>query len=213
MPYPTFSSKSSTYHSVELTHNAHTSSEQSLDRTTTQSPQQDDRRSSASRAQDIVWNAFLLTFPLLVLTCGLFALIFAYRVDLSFRSSSLANSATRNTTDLPDKGAYYVDLSSTTLIFVASWMSSLAPLLTGFAITLAAYPVAETLLEDSDKGARERLLTPFQLHLALRLLDGATWGSIWNLLLYRLGWGKHVKSQGAALTSLFSVTSVVLFLR
>lgn len=160
--------------------------------------------------QDIAWNTFFLTFPMFLLTCVLFALVFTYRVpptDVPFEQLRGSDSSSILSSD-----AYFVDLSSTFLIFIASWMSSLAPMLAGFAIALAAYPVAGRFYNDTIQSNGENLLTPFQLQLTLRLVAGSTWSTLWNVLLYRLSWGKRARRQGTALTSLLRFTYIVVFL-
>jgi len=162
------------------------------------------------KKHDIAFNAFFLTVPMLVLTMVLFAFVFGYRINLG--EEPFPNLKGNESAIISDD-AYYVDLNSTFLIFLASWMSSLAPMLAGFAITLAAYPIAGRLFEDSIQQNRERLLTPFQLNLTLKLVNGSTWSGLWSLMLYRLGWGKRVQGQGAALVSLFRVTLFIVLLR
>lgn len=169
-----------------------------------------DKMSAKGKRQEIVWNTALLTIPLLVLTIILFAFVFGYRVDLEDEPFPNLKG---NESTLGDDSAYYVDLNSTFLVFLASWMSSLAPLLATFAITLAAYPISGRLFEDTMQENRDRLLTPFQLNLTLKLVNGSTWSGIWSLMLYRLGWGKRVRGQGAALISFLKVTVIVVFLR
>ena len=169
-----------------------------------------ERMSTRAKRQEIAWNAALLTIPMLILTSILFAFVFGYRVNLEEEPFPNLKG---NESTLGDDEAYYVDLNSTFLIFLASWMSSLAPMLAGFAITLAAYPIAGRLFEDTMQSNRERLLTPFQLNLTLKLVNGSTWSGLWSLLLYRIGWGKRVQGQGVALTSFLKVTIVVVFLR
>lgn len=206
MPSSKFTTRSPAYHSVELRDNVGTRSEDNIDQTLASARQQEIK----GKRHEIAWSAFFLTFPMLLLTCVLFAFVFGYRID---RNDEPFEQLKGNDSSLPTDDAYYVDLNSTLLIFLASWMSSLAPMLAGFAVTLAAYPVAAKLLQDTTQHNRDRLLTPFQLHLTLRLINGSTWSAIWNLLLYRLGWGKRVKGQGVALVSLSRVTLVVVALR
>lgn len=197
---------SSTYHTVELRDNLATRSEEYIADSIAISQLQ----RSKGKAKNIASNTFFLTFPILLLTCFLFAFVFGYRVDTK---GGPFEQLRGNESSLLTSNAYYVDLNSTLLIFLVSWMSSLAPMLAGFAIALAAYPVAARLFDDTTQQNQERLLTPFQLHLTLRLINGSTWSAIWNLMLYRLGWGKRVKGQGAALVSLFRVTLAVVILR
>jgi len=160
--------------------------------------------------QDIVWNALCLTIPMLLLTLALLVLIFLYRIDVEAAPYPTleGNSTASMTSD-----AYYVNRSSTLVIFIASWMSSLAPMMSGFAISLAAYPIAGRLLDDTLQQHKDKLLTPFQLSLTMKLLNGSSWSALWSMLLYRIGWGKRVIRQGAALRALFKVTLAVLSLR
>lgn len=206
MPSSKNTTVNSAYYSVELSDNVASRSEEYITDTIAVSQLQ----RSNGKAKEIAWNAFFLVFPMLLLTCVLFAFVFGYRID---ESDEPFEQLRGNESSLPKNDAYYVNLNSTLLIFLVSWMSSLAPMLAGFAIALAAYPIAARLFEDTTQQNQERLLTPFQLHLTLRLINGSTWSAIWNLMLYRLGWGKRVKGQGAALVSLFRVTLAVVALR
>lgn len=207
MPYPNISAKGSGYHTVESEHDLVAEPYENVNNV----GKRPKRPSTSVMWLDIAWNTFFLTIPMLVLTCILFSFIFGYRVTSTvapFERLRGSNSSSQLSND-----AFFVDLNSTFLVFIASWMSSLAPMLASFAIALAAYPVAERLYHDTMQYKRENLLTPFQLHLTLRLITGSTWVAIWNMLLYRLGWGKGSKRQGTALTSLFRLTCMVVLLR
>lgn len=200
------STSSPTFYSVELKNNVATDSQEYIADTIAVSQLQ----RSKGKVKEITWNAFFLIFPVLLLTCLLFAFIFGYRVDQKGEPFEQLRGIGSSSLD---NDAYYVNLNSTLLIFLVSWMSSLAPMLAGFAVALAAYPVAARLFEDTTQQNQVRLLTPYQLHLTLRLINGSTWGAMWKLMVYRLSWGKRVKGQGAALVSLFRVTLVVIILR
>ena len=193
-----------TYRNIDLQHDAATHSEELLPG---YSPH--DRLSIKTKRQEIAWNAGLLVVPMLVLTSVLFAFVYGYQVK--FEDGPFLNLKGSNSSHADD--AYYVDLNSTFLIFLASWMSSLAPMLAGFAITLAAYPIAGRILEDTMMQNRDRLLTPFQVNLTLKLVNGSTWSGLWSMILYRFGWGKRVKGHGAALASFLKVTVVLILLR
>lgn len=160
--------------------------------------------------QDIAWNAFCLTVPILLLSIALLVLVFGYRIHVN---DPPYPDLDVNLPDTITDDAYYVNRSSTIVIFFASWMSSLAPMTTGFAVTLAAYPIAGRLLEDTMQQHKDRLLTPFQLALTLKLLNGSSWSALWSMILYRFGWGHQSGSQGRVLKSLLRVTLVILFLR
>lgn len=153
---------------------------------------------------EIGLSALGLVVPMLALTATLLTFIMLYRVD---KATVLAIS--------PDKieaNAIYVDADSTLLVFVSSWMSSIVPLLTACAITLATYPIAQQLLWDSNKGRHRRLLTSFQLSIAIKFANGSIWASLLNLLQYRISWGRPVARHGIALISITIVTVVMIIL-
>lgn len=187
------------YHRVSLDHDVSSRFREDFNQTTTSQHNE----KTKGRNGEIAWSAILLTIPLLLLTCVLFALVFGYRVTID---DAPFDHLKGNESALGDDDAYYVALNATFLIFLASWMSSLAPMLTGVAITLAAYPIAGKLLQDTIGDNRQNLLTPFQFNLAVRLVDGSAWSGLWRLLLYKLGWGKQTRTHGTALTALFRTT-------
>lgn len=92
-------------------------------------------------------------------------------------------------------------------------MSTIAPFLSCFAITLAAYPIAQRLLHDSESVYTDRLPTPYQLYMALKLMDGGTWTALWNLLLYNESWKKRANRHATALASLSAVAISTIVLR
>lgn len=195
-----------TYHSIDLKNNASNRSQEDFSRTAIS--QREERIEGKNR--EIVWSALLLTLPLLILTCVFFAFVFGYQVDIEDAPFERLKG---NGSALDDGSAYYVNLSATFLIFLASWMSSLAPMLTGVAITLAAYPVAGKLLEDTTSQNPEKLMTPFQFNLAVRLIDGSAWSGLWNVTRYRFGWGKRNRSHSGALAALIRMTLIFVSLR
>lgn len=159
---------------------------------------------------DIFVNFLALSLPILLLSAGFIALVLVYQVDLKSNPDNYLFAVANATAD---PHAYFVKLDSTLLIIVASWISTLSPLLSGFAIALATYPVAQKLLHDSDISNHQTLPTPYQLSLALKLIDGATWSGLWNLLLYNESWKKRAHRHATALASLSAVTLATIFLR
>lgn len=141
-----------------------------------------------------------------LLTAALLTLVFEFRSN----TEDTFIAETHHSAILND--AFLVDADSTTLIFLASWMSSLAPLLTVFAVTLATYPVAQELLEDTRSQSRKKLPTPYQLSLALSIMNGSTWTGLWNFVLYRLGWKQRASRRSSMLDSVAAVAFVALLL-
>lgn len=159
---------------------------------------------------DIFSNVFALSAPILLFSAAFITLILYFQVPLESNSDKYLFPVTDTALDTR---AYYVKLPSTLLIIAASWMSTLAPLLSGFAIALASYPIAQRLLHDSDTHQHQALPTPFQLGLVLRFLDGATWSGLWNLLLYTETWKKRADRHATVLASLSAVNLSTILLR
>ena len=83
-----------------------------------------------------------------------------------------------------DHNVIYVDMSATILTTVASWSSTMAPLVLPFLLTLVSFPVARTMMRASQNGDRARQPTPYQLALILKLLSNASLGSLWRCITY-----------------------------
>lgn len=159
------------------------------------------------RSSDIALACFYLTVPLLTLTIVLLGLIYKYQVvhqDGPFSDLPVANLNN-------DHHAFYVTLNSSFIVFIASWMSSLAPILAGFAVGLAAYSVGQKILHDTRHAKLENLPTPYQLSLTLRFINGSTWSGLWFWILYKLGWNQRNRTQAKSLTSVVTVVVVTMF--
>ncbi|PYI10965.1 hypothetical protein BO78DRAFT_333913 [Aspergillus sclerotiicarbonarius CBS 121057] len=156
----------------------------------------------------IIWSWFLLTVPLTCLTAVFLALVFTYRMGRG--DSGYESLWVGLTTDL--SGAYYVNMNSSILLFVTSWASSLAPMLSGFIITLASFPIARRYLQDIQQGRFEKLPTPYQLGLMMKFFDGGTLGATWSWIVYVVSWGKKRQPQTRPLTSAASVALLATLL-
>ncbi|RAL00752.1 uncharacterized protein BO80DRAFT_502163 [Aspergillus ibericus CBS 121593] len=156
----------------------------------------------------ILWSWFLLTVPLTCLTAVFLALVFSYRIGKG--DSGYESLWEGLTLDL--SGAYYVNMNSSVLLFVTSWSSSLAPMLSGFLITLASFPIARRYLQDIQNGHFERLPTPYQLTLMMKFFDGGTLGATWSWIVYVVSWGKKRQPQTKPLTSAASVALLATLL-
>ena len=139
---------------------------------TSYSPQADDSAASAGlliagrsfskkncRAYiDITLACLVICIPMLVLSAGLLGIIYAYRVIQ--RDSDLLFSESPGGVDM-DPSVYLVNYSATRLITIASWTSSVAPLLPGFVMTLLSFPAARRFLRTSQAGQEHSLPTPY----------------------------------------------------
>ena len=135
---------------------------------------------------DIVFACLIISIPMLVLSAGLLGFIYAYRV-IQTESDILFPEPSDGIDN--DPSAYLVNYSATRLITIASWSSSVAPLLPGFVMTLLSFPAARRFLGTSHSGQEQSLPTPYQLGLYLQLLTGGG-GSLWQLIKYR-GWSNR----------------------
>lgn len=159
----------------------------------------------SNHRSQIAWNWGVITIPVTLLTATLLGLVFSHRVH--HNQTPFDNLRVVGTED-DEKGVYYVDLNSSVILFIASWASSLAPMLSGFIITLALFPIARGLLRDARAGAAggggrsSRLLTPYQLALMLRLINGSVLCGIWSWMLYLFSWrGKRAKQAPALIAA------------
>jgi predicted PurR-regulated permease PerM len=138
----------------------------------------------------------------------LVGLVFQFRVK--HNGAAFENLQLANTEDEP--GIYYININATFLVFIASWSSSLAPLLAGFILALALYPISRKYLEEARAGRSQNLLTPYQLALTLRFLNGGGFGALWSWLEYLARWKDKRESQASPLTSTVSVTILAISL-
>ena len=162
----------------------------------------------SGRLSDIALSFSVVTIPMLMFTGVLLGLVYHYRIthnEVSFETLRAPGS-------IDEAGIYYVNLSATVLIFISSWSSSLAAILAGLMMTLASYPIAWRHLRDVRAYRPQRLLTPFQLALTLKFLDGGGWGALWSWIKYVAGWRKQRQLQARTLTASASVMILAVFL-
>lgn len=79
--------------------------------------------------------------------------------------------------------AFYVSVSASKLLFVASWTSTVVMTLIPIAMLLFSYPVAQKLIQHSDNQSLHDLPSPYQFDLLVRVLFGST-SSLWFLFWY-----------------------------
>jgi uncharacterized membrane protein len=161
------------------------------------------------RISEILIAFAVMTLPMLAFTGALLGLIFHYRISQNtFISEDLAFN-----NDPIQSDAFYVRISATALITVASWSSTVAPILIGFAITLVSYPVAKNLLIASETHDMSQLPTPFQLSLIIRMISSGSFSALWSWLTYSFGWRGRREGQGRPLKSLTTILTLGIVLR
>jgi uncharacterized membrane protein len=157
-------------------------------------PEQDCQMKGCVR--QIVIAFAVMVLPMLFLSGILLGLIFFYRVP----PNKYVHDDLGMEQDFSD--AYLVRFSATMLVTVASWSSTVAPILIGFAITLASYPAAKDMLTASNTTNTTPLPTPFQLSLIVSTMSSNPFTSLWNWSAYTFGWEGKRQSQPRALRRL-----------
>lgn len=153
---------------------------------------------------DIYLALACILIPMLGLSGLVIGLVFGYQVERNHDPNSpLALTQPSDT----DNSAYYVHINSTTFATIASWSSTVAPLLVMAAMSLTAFPVARKLRDRSSTDSTD-LPTPFQLSLLLESLTGSI-VSLWRLIRYRR-W-EHRQPVASLVRSSFVILVVATF--
>ena len=135
----------------------------------------------AGWALEIGLASAILILPMLILTAVLLALVFGNQMP-NLNSTYSYN----NDTELSLGSAFYVNYSTTTLVYIASLSSTLAPVLISAAMILFSYSLARNIAQQSDSENVSKLPSPFQLQLLIRIVDGRL-TALWSYLLYVFG--------------------------
>ncbi|KAF5684310.1 hypothetical protein FCIRC_4014 [Fusarium circinatum] len=127
-----------------------------------------------------IWVACLISsIPLIAFSALLLGLVFHYQVTPKSPNSPSFQSAAST-----DPNVIYVDFPATTLIIVASWSSTMAPLILPFLLTLVSFPVSRTLIQASQSNDRTKQPTPRQYALILRIMSNASLSALWSCITY-----------------------------
>ena len=128
---------------------------------------------------EIGFASVVLILPMFTLTVVLLALVYGHKMP--YHNSTYSYS---NETELPLGSAYFVNYPATTLVYVASLSSTLAPLLISPAMILFSYSLARSITQESDANNAPKLPSPFQLQLLIKMVD-ARLTALGSYLLYR----------------------------
>ena len=128
----------------------------------------------------IAWPLFLVTVPITLLCAALLAIIYGYRV-----TSEPGIFTTPDSTVINDRWSILVNYPATRLVFVASFLSSLAPTLAGFIMALWALPIAQKMQVASSQGQHAQLPTPYQLSLLVGV-SLASYERLWRYFVYSM---------------------------
>jgi hypothetical protein len=167
------------------------------------------RSRMSSGKLEIFFGFFLITAPMVCLSCALIAIVYNHSLLYNGPASpALALPINQNESDV-----YYLSTSQKLLLTVATWSSTLAPYLVGTAITLASFPLARQMLRDQHQNRPEDLPTPYQLSLTLEILGGKGLPAATRWCRYITGWGPERARQTNALSRAIGVFVMATFLR
>ncbi|KAJ9605281.1 hypothetical protein H2200_009938 [Cladophialophora chaetospira] len=137
-------------------------------------------RQNENLLQTILLPAAIICIPIALLAGVLFGLCYLYKINPVDSLFDLSDDALDSS-----RGFILVNFPATRLVFVASFLSTLAPLLGSFIMSLYCLPVSRDLLDASQNGAYLHLPTPFQMSLLIGVLVASAQqlrSYIWYLL-------------------------------
>ena len=165
-------------------------------------------RGVTSYKAGIAWSWFVVTVPIAALTIAFLVMVFRYRVkpnDGLFENLRVSS--------IDDGGnAVYVDLNSSSILFVTSLASSLTPMLSGLILFLASFPMARQLSDSIQKGSVDDLPTPYQLALTLKFLGGGVLGATWSWMQYLCTWRTARQPQTPPLIAASSIAIMTIIM-
>ncbi|KAJ9644838.1 hypothetical protein H2204_001300 [Knufia peltigerae] len=154
-----------------------------------------------SGGKKIIFGTMTLIVVLMLGLAGLaLGLVVAHEVK---EPSATANNTLASRGTKLDSDAFYVDFNPTTLVTIASWSSTVAPLLTVCAMTLVSFPIAKQLKEHSQMAGFD-LPTPYQLGMLLETMTGGI-TPFFSLVAYR-SWPNKEKMASCVRSALILLT-------
>ncbi|CZR63653.1 uncharacterized protein PAC_13550 [Phialocephala subalpina] len=151
---------------------------------------------------------FALVFlPLIAFSVVILYFIFHYRV--APENSRSTSSDLQTTPNENHASYYYVNFSATTLLFITSWSSTVAPMLVGMIMTLSLFPISKKLFKLSLSDNPRRLPTPNQFAILLGLSEGRIL-ALWNYIRYIFRRNRAGQSAGLTLTACVYIIAIVI---
>ncbi|KAL2412524.1 hypothetical protein ABEF91_000287 [Exophiala dermatitidis] len=114
------------------------------------------------------WTTAIVGLPIFCFTVVLIVLVFVYRVSTDSTHPFAASPSHK-----ADHRYILVDFSSTRLVFVASWSSTLAPMLLGSLMALWHIPTVCKMAAHTTEDNIKELPTPYQLSMLIGLSSGS----------------------------------------
>jgi hypothetical protein len=113
---------------------------------------------------------------------------------------------------IEDEGAIYIDINATTFTTVASLASTIAALLGGFLVLLAAFPAGRMMGMASRDATEDDLPTSYQLMVMMEIRAGSVWPTVFRLCKYFTSYrqGRAPISGSLILLSIVMMLGVVM---
>jgi hypothetical protein len=125
-----------------------------------------------TRIKTLLWPVLVITVPMALLSAALLGLVFGYRVR---SEPNLFASTAGGYQDVHRHSSYVlVNYPATRLVFAASFLSTLAPMLDSFIMSLWSLRIAQDMRTASSQLQYTRLPTPYQLSLVIGLTLAST---------------------------------------
>lgn len=128
----------------------------------------------------LCWTTFIVAVPILGFTVAVLGFVLKYRLPKNPPHPFLVESDGRK-----DGLVILIDFSATRLAFIASWSSTLAPMLLGSLMALWHIPTACNLATLTKSGDVQQLPTPHQLSMLVGLSAGSL-DELRKYFLYRI---------------------------
>jgi hypothetical protein len=136
---------------------------------------------AGGRTTEISVALAVISAPLFLVSAALIGLVAIRRVKQQSSSSEIF------AVEQDEPSVYYVNISSTTLVLLASFSSTLAPTLVGFVMSLFSYSISQRVLRLSETEQLWELPTPYQLVVLVSLLTGNI-SALWQWMKYTFRW-------------------------
>ncbi|KAK5057828.1 hypothetical protein LTR84_011829 [Exophiala bonariae] len=157
----------------------------------------------------LCWTTFIVTVPILGFTVAVLGFVLKYRLPKTPPHPFLVESDGRK-----DGLIILIDFSATRLAFIASWSSTLAPMLLGSLMALWHIPTACNLAFLTRVGDVQQLPTPHQLSMLVGLSAGSL-DELRKYFLYRINKVKAEQpvllSRSACVLSMSAVLAALIF--
>jgi hypothetical protein len=155
---------------------------------------------------EILLTVGVIVIPLSIISAVLLGVVFLRRIEYPETSSTGLDSNTGTN----EAGVYYVRVSSTTLVLLASFSSSVSTILISFFMLLISYPISKRILRSSELRNTDNLPTSYQFGLLIASLYGI--GAFWQWTKYTLGWTHRSKMVGIVKGSLCGLVIATTFM-